>query len=795
MLDLVKVGKPRIAASLPVKVFSNVRNEAVRLPYFLEYCRDLGVSEFFIVDNGSSDDTVKFLESQDDVTIYSTDASFIGSRCGLDWLNWMRNLHGEGEWCLTLDCDELLVYPNDECTKLSTLVHYLDTHGYHGLFTIMLDFYANKPITEYRYKAGSDFLAECPYFDKSSYYVTNTEQFPYFGIYGGARFRVFYEKEGKRQGPTLKKIPLVKWGTGAEYISVTHSTTPLKLAPITGALLHFKYLNDFANHVHSEVSRNDRLMRDYNTYARVIDGDPELNLYCDDSIEYVDSTQLIELGLIRSNTQYSRWLEESKAKLESTQDDEHREEAQVAGKDKVESEEAKADKEQYFTPPKRLKYSDFTYAWPTITANEALHRDGFSLSVVMPVFNAERFLRRSIDSVINQPEVSELILAEDGSTDHSLTICEEYANRYEWIKIARHPEGENLGAGKTRNLGIENASGDYIAFLDADDYYLPGRFRTHKAALLNDPKIDGVYGCQNFDFVSEDLRQKRIEQGLPMQIHVHHSITPEKLFLKMNPIGSSGHFHSNTLTVKRSFLDEVGLFSELEISEDVEMWLRLAYAGQLVGLESTTAIASKKVHEFNRMNSARTKRGRPKVFLSVLRFAMQRPLNYERAKRLIERYADVTMNWDSSLNTSEYRDPDFLRDILPIIVFRYHHFHHMLIVLGRKTALYTEQELVTCYETIASEKLAELRARVENDTPAESARNSGGLRQIFTLLRSYSKAFEGQDSTFVESEFSLLLISIGDRLSMFEEQLHNLNAEFEVIAEEALSNTFLSSSG
>lgn len=775
MLDLIKVGKPRIATSLPVKVFSNVRNEAVRLPYFLEYCRDLGVSEFFIVDNNSSDDTIKFLETQDDVTLYSTDLSFIGSRCGLEWLDWMRNRHGEGDWCLTLDCDELLVYPECEKTKLPTLVRYLDSHGYQGLFTIMLDFYANKPITEYQYKPGTDFRSECPYFDKSSYYVTNTDQFPYFGIYGGARFRVFYEKEGKRQGPTLKKIPLVKWGTGAQYISVTHSTTPLKLAPITGALLHFKYLNDFANHVKSEVSRNDRLMRDYKTYAQVVDGDPEMNLFCNDSIEYVESAQLTDIGLIRSNLQYSRWLDE--AEQESTHEDTPR------------AEVAEADAGPKFAPPKKLKFSDFTYAWPTITAVEPHRRDEFSLSVVMPVYNAERFLRRSIDSVINQPEVTELILAEDGSTDQSLAICDEYASRYAWIRVVRHPGDENRGAGKTRNLGIENASGDHIAFLDADDYYLPGRFRAHKAALMNDPEIDGVYGCQNLDFENGDLKQKRLDQGLPLHIRVYHSVTPENLFLMMNPIGRQGHFHSNTLTVKRSILDEVGLFSDLEISEDVEMWLKLAYGGRLVGLESNRAIATKKVHADNRMHSARTKRGRPKVLLSVLKFAMQRPLNYEKVKRLIERYADVTKNWDSTLNTTGYEDPNFLRDILPIIVSRHHHFHHFLIGLGRKNALFSEQELTTRHKQILKDTLADLRIQINDVKLTERANATAILRQYFLLLNSHSKTFQKQANSCLNSELALLLKSLGRRRRRFKNQLQSLNSEFELLSEQAFRKT------
>lgn len=90
-------------------------------------------------------------------------------------------------------------------------------------------------------------------------------------------------------------------------------------------------------------------------------------------------------------------------------------------------------------------------------------------STIMPVYNAEKRLKTSIESIINQSfENWELILVDDGSKDSSLKICEEYSKKDKRIKVYHQ---ENSGPGSARNKGIELATGEYITFIDADDYY------------------------------------------------------------------------------------------------------------------------------------------------------------------------------------------------------------------------------------------------------------------------------------------------------------------------------------
>ena len=93
---------------------------------------------------------------------------------------------------------------------------------------------------------------------------------------------------------------------------------------------------------------------------------------------------------------------------------------------------------------------------------------GEKLSVIVPVYNVEKYLNRCLDSIINQTYQNlEIILVDDGSKDNSGRICDEYAKKDNRIRVIHK---ENNGAAAARNTGIENSTGEYIAFVDSDDY-------------------------------------------------------------------------------------------------------------------------------------------------------------------------------------------------------------------------------------------------------------------------------------------------------------------------------------
>ena len=118
------------------------------------------------------------------------------------------------------------------------------------------------------------------------------------------------------------------------------------------------------------------------------------------------------------------------------------------------------------------------------------------VSIVMIFLNAGKFIRASIESVIDQTyENWELLLIDDGSTDESTQIALEFANKLpDKIRYLEHENHSNLGMSVTRNLGIQNARGEYFIFLDSDDLFLPTTLEKMVAVFNQSPGIDAVYG-------------------------------------------------------------------------------------------------------------------------------------------------------------------------------------------------------------------------------------------------------------------------------------------------------------
>ena len=114
----------------------------------------------------------------------------------------------------------------------------------------------------------------------------------------------------------------------------------------------------------------------------------------------------------------------------------------------------------------------------------------------MIFLNAESFIQEAIQSIFVQThEKWELLLVDDGSTDHSTEMARQFAERHpDKVRYFEHEGHQNLGMSASRNLGIANARGSYIAFLDADDVWLPNKLEYQVAALEVHPEAGMVYG-------------------------------------------------------------------------------------------------------------------------------------------------------------------------------------------------------------------------------------------------------------------------------------------------------------
>jgi glycosyltransferase involved in cell wall biosynthesis len=297
-----------------VRAFLLVRNERSRLPWLLGYYRGLGVARFVVLDNGSDDGTREWLLAQPpDVHLFHTAASFAASGAGMRCINRLLDEHGSGAWCLTIDADEALVYPEVETVPLPGLTRYLDRIGAEVLAAPMLDLYADRPLDSIVYTPGESLIEAFPWFDAAGYVRRDSNDFPYFRLHGGARARVFHGHAAA--GPVLQKVPLIRWRPEIKYTSSKHTAFPCRLADVIGALLHFKYLPEFAAQVRAEVARGQHYLgaKEYRTYQRRLEQGQGLTLVGPSSCRYGGSRQLVELGLIATSERYASHAHARKA--------------------------------------------------------------------------------------------------------------------------------------------------------------------------------------------------------------------------------------------------------------------------------------------------------------------------------------------------------------------------------------------------------------------------------------------------------------------------------------------------
>lgn len=285
---------------------STVRNEMVRLPFFLDHHRKLGVGHFLFVDNGSDDGTRDYLAAQEDVSLWETRASYKLSRFGLDWMTWLQMRHAHGHWCLMLDADEILIYPHYETRPLPALTEWLERTGRTSFGTLMLDMYPKGPLGAHRYEPGSDPFDTLCWFDRGNYMIQKQEPNHNLWIQGGVRARMFFGDKPRR-APTMGKVPLVKWHWRYVYVNSSHAALPRHLNRVydeeggeetSGILLHTKFLPVVVEKSAEEKARREHFANSalYDAYYDALTESPDL--WCEASTKLESWRQLEAMGLM-----------------------------------------------------------------------------------------------------------------------------------------------------------------------------------------------------------------------------------------------------------------------------------------------------------------------------------------------------------------------------------------------------------------------------------------------------------------------------------------------------------------
>ena len=219
------------------------------------------------------------------------------------------------------------------------------------------------------------------------------------------------------------------------------------------------------------------------------------------------------------------------------------------------------------------------------------------VSVVIPSYNTGRFIARAIESVVETgyPEL-EILVVEDGSTDDSLKRLAGMGA----IRLLTHPGNRNRGIAASRNLGICEATGKYVAFLDADDAFLKNRFDTCIPMMEADSAIEAVVEPFYYDYVSGERAREMSGAGQGAEQRrssVEGNATtqsPPGMFMDL--LEGRNLPHTSSITIRKKIFRETGLFPPLKFCPEPPLWLRL-FSRECVKAGSREPVSVYALHE------------------------------------------------------------------------------------------------------------------------------------------------------------------------------------------------------
>jgi glycosyltransferase involved in cell wall biosynthesis len=187
------------------------------------------------------------------------------------------------------------------------------------------------------------------------------------------------------------------------------------------------------------------------------------------------------------------------------------------------------------------------------------------ISSIITFLNSEEFIEEAIESVLAQTHSNlELLLVDDGSTDDSTQIALRYAERFpEKVRYLEHAEHENRGAAASRNLGLSNARGEYIALLDSDDVWWAHKLEEQLAILDSHPEAGMVYGqsqyWRSWTMNSEDAHRDHVPK---LGVQTDTLFEPPALSILLYPLGNNTAPCPSDLLLRRETVERVGGFEE-----------------------------------------------------------------------------------------------------------------------------------------------------------------------------------------------------------------------------------------
>jgi glycosyltransferase involved in cell wall biosynthesis len=204
-------------------------------------------------------------------------------------------------------------------------------------------------------------------------------------------------------------------------------------------------------------------------------------------------------------------------------------------------------------------------------------------SVIIPVYNGEAFVARAIESVLAQTwPAHEIIVVDDGSTDRTSQAVGGFGDRVRYLRQ------ENAGVSAARNRGAAMASGDWLAFLDADDWYYPDRLRWHAEWIASDPGLDFLTG--DYDYLRADGSHisRSMDQHESGRAMLRKAGAAARVVMEAHELETfvADHFgDTHTLSVPRATFARLGGYpTGYRVCEDVYFLVRLCAASKRIGV-------------------------------------------------------------------------------------------------------------------------------------------------------------------------------------------------------------------
>lgn len=237
------------------------------------------------------------------------------------------------------------------------------------------------------------------------------------------------------------------------------------------------------------------------------------------------------------------------------------------------------------------------------------------ITAVIPAYNAEKYIGRAIDSILRQTHpVDEILVVDDGSTDNTADVVRSYGDK---VKLLSQ---ENGGVSAARNAGIQAAAGDWIAFLDADDEWLPEKTALQVKLLNKNSNL--VWMCGNYIVcLCDEKRQKARHSETMIRKSLNGRDYFEDYFAAFLHSISG---HTDTMLIKKDVLLEAGLFQVgQQQMEDMDLWWKIAIRYPTVGY-SAQPIA---IHHLRAENSL-----------------IQSQTDFSKCRRMIQRHLAASSN-------------------------------------------------------------------------------------------------------------------------------------------------------